>query len=122
MNPNSAANPMRFVKTLLVSYILTVLLMFLLAFILYKMKLSGAQASFGVTAIYFLSCDVGGFLTGKQMRSRRLLWGLLSGALYFSVLLLLSLGMNGGLQGELKSMASVLAACLAGSAAGAVIS
>ena len=122
MNPNSTVNPMRFVKTLAASYIVTVLLMFLLAFVLYKMKLSSSQASLGVTAIYLLSCAVGGFITGKQMRNRRLLWGLLSGALYFAVLLLLSLAVSGGLQGNLKNMVSVLAPCLIGSAAGAVIS
>ena len=122
MNPNSTVNPMRFVKPLAASYIVTVLLMFLLAFVLYKMKLSSSQASLGVTAIYLLSCAVGGFITGKQMRNRRLLWGLLSGALYFAVLLLLSLAVSGGLQGDLKNMVSVLAPCLIGSAAGAVIS
>lgn len=122
MNPNPTINPIRFVKTLLASYIVTILLMFLLAFILYKMKLDSAQASLGVTAIYLLSCAVGGFVTGKQMKSRRLLWGLLSGVLYFAVLLLLSLAVSGGLQGDVKSMLSVLAPCLIGSAVGAVIS
>ena len=122
MNPNSTINPMRFVKTLLISYIITVLLMFLLAFILYKLRLDSAQASMGVTVIYLLSCGIGGFVTGKQMKSRRLLWGLLSGALYFAVLLLLSLAVGGGLQGDIKSVLSVLAPCLIGSAAGAFIS
>ena len=122
MDTNVSVNPIRFVKTLLISYAVTVILLFLFAFILYKMKLSGAQASVGVTVIYLLSCGLGGFITGKQMRTRRLLWGLLSGALYFTVLFLLSMLSGGSLSADLKNMFTVLGTCLAGSAAGAIIS
>ncbi|MCI8401968.1 MAG: TIGR04086 family membrane protein [Lachnospiraceae bacterium] len=122
MNPNPAINPGRFLKTLLLSYAVTVVLLFLLAFIIYKMKLNASQASMGVTLIYLISCAMGGFITGKQMRSRRLLWGLLSGALYFSVLLLLSLATGSGFSWDMKNLMTVMASCLAGSAAGAFIS
>lgn len=122
MDTNISVNPIRFVKTLLISYAVTVVLLFLFALILYKMKLSGAQASMGVTVIYLISCGLGGFITGKQMRSRRLLWGLLSGALYFTILFLLSMLSGGGLSADLKNMFTVLGTCLAGSAAGAIIS
>lgn len=122
MDTNISVNPIRFVKTLLISYAVTVILLFLFALILYKMKLSGTQASIGVTVIYLLSCGLGGFITGKQMRTRRLLWGLLSGVLYFTVLFLLSMLSGGGLSADLKNLFTVLGTCLAGSAAGAIIS
>ena len=122
MNSNPSIRPWDFLKTLLLSYILTALLLAGLAFLMYRMKLGASQAAWGVTVIYLLACAVGGFLTGKRMGSRRLLWGLVSGALYFVVLWLLSLAVGGGLQGELREILTVLATCLAGSAVGAVIS
>lgn len=122
MNSNSAVNPWRFLKTLLLSYVVTVLLLFLLAFLLYKLKWGAEQASRGITLVYLISCALGGFLTGKQMGNRRLFWGLVWGILYFAVLLLLSFLVGKGLQGDTKAVLTVLAACLGGSAAGAFLS
>lgn len=122
MNSNTSINPWSFLKTLLISYGMTAVLLLGLAFLMYQMKLGAEQASWGVMVIYLLSCAVGGFLTGRRMGSRRLIWGLVSGALYFVVLLVLSLAMGGGLQGEAQEILTVLAACLAGSAVGAVVS
>lgn len=122
MNQKSGLTPWSFLKTLLISYIVTFVLLFLLAFVMYKMKLSAAEASWAVTVIYLLSCGIGGFLTGKRMGSRRLLWGLASGALYFVVLFVFSLLTSGGLESEMKDILTVLITCLAGSAVGAVMS
>ena len=122
MNSEMAVSPWGFVKTLLISYGMTALLLAGLAFLMYRMKLGAAQATWGVTVIYLFACAVGGFLTGKRMGNRRLLWGLVSGGLYFVVLLVISLAMGQGLQGETREILTVLACCLAGSAVGAVIS
>ncbi len=122
MDSNEMMRPWGFLKTLLISYGVTLLLLAGLSFLMYRMKLGAAQASWGVMVIYLVSCAVGGFLTGKRAGSRRLLWGLVSGGLYFVVLLILSWVLGGGLQGELQEILTVLAACLAGSAVGAVVS
>ncbi len=122
MPSNTTIRPWSFLKTLLLSYSITVILLVCFAFLMYQMKLGAAQAAWGVMVIYLIACAAGGFLTGKRMGSRRLFWGLVSGTLYFVVLLLLSLIVGGGLQGELKDVLSVFAACLAGSAVGAAIS
>ena len=122
MNSNPSPHLWGMIKTLLLSYCMTVLLLAGLAFLMYRMKLGAAQASWGVMVIYLLACAVGGFLTGKRVGSRRLLWGLASGLLYFGVLFLLSLTVGEGIQGTMQEILTVLAACLAGSAVGAVAS
>ncbi len=119
---NSTTNPGILLKTLLLSYVVTAVLMFVLAFVLYKMKWSSSQASWGIMLIYLLSCALGGFIAGKRMRSRRLLWGIASGLLYFAVLFLLSLAVGSGLRGDMQGTLTVLAACLGGGAAGAFLS
>ena len=109
-------------KSLLISYGLTVILLLGLTFLMYQMKLGAAEASWGVTVIYLLTCAVGGFRMGRRVGSRRLLWGLGFGALYFIVLLILSLVSGEGVQEESRQLLTILATCLAGSAVGAFIS
>lgn len=122
MNSFGTGSLWGYVKNLVITYSLTVLLLAGLAFLMYQMKLGAAEASWGVTVIYLLVCAVGGFLTGRRMSSRRLLWGLIFGALYFSVLLVLSLVLGRGVQAESRQLLTILATCLAGSAIGAFIS
>lgn len=122
MNSNVALHPWGFLKTLLISYILTALLLGGLTLLMYRAKLGASEAAWGVKVIYLLTCAVGGYLTGRRVGSRRLLWGLLSGVLYFVVLAIVSLLMGAGFQGEGRQIMTVLVACLAGSAVGAFLS
>ena len=122
MNSAGAGGLGGYIKTLLISYGLTVILLLGLTFLMYQMKLGAAEASWGVTVIYLLACAVGGFLTGKRVGTRRLLWGLVFGVLYFTVLLILSLIAGGSIQEESRQILTILATCLAGSAVGAFIS
>ena len=77
-------------RSLLISYLLSALLLTLLAFGLYRLKLSPARVSAGIYGIYGISCFIGGMLAGKGLPNRRFFWGLLSGLLYFLVLALMS--------------------------------
>ena len=122
MNSSGAGSLGGYIKTLLISYGLTVILLLGLTFLMYQMKLGAAEASWGVTVIYLLACAVGGFLTGRRVGNRRLLWGMVSGMLYFAVLLMLSLVIGGEIQTEGRQLLTILATCLAGSAVGAFIS
>lgn len=122
MNSNTMIHPWGFLKTLLLSYGMTAVLLVGLSFLMYRMKLGAAEASWGVMVIYLLSCALGGFFTGRRVGSRRLVWGVLSGILYFVGLWIVSLVLNGGVQGSAQEVLTALAACMAGSAVGAVIS
>ena len=74
-------------KALLASVLLTAILLFVMALILYKANLSGLAEHVMVILIYLLACLAGGFLLGKQEEKRRFLWGAGFGALYFFLLL-----------------------------------
>lgn len=81
-------------KVLIVQYIITGLLVLLLAFLLLKLDLSNGLITAGNIVIYVLSSFIGGFLLGKTADQKRFLWGMGMGVIYFIVLLLLTLLFN----------------------------
>jgi len=83
------------IRSLLVTYVVTALLLFLLAFLLFRLDLDESKVSLGMVAVYILSCLFGGFAAGKGGKNRKFLWGLLNGSLYFLILLAVSLGKGG---------------------------
>jgi len=66
-------------RNLLITYILTGILLVVLALALYRFRLKEGQIRLGVNAIYIIACLFGGVLMGKSVRHRRFFWGLLSG-------------------------------------------
>lgn len=78
-------------KTLLCSYILTGVLLAVLAFLLYKLRLGEQAVSMAIIVIYVIANFFGGFVAGKKLKNRKFLWGLLLGMAYFVVLVLVSL-------------------------------
>ncbi|MFI3212623.1 MAG: TIGR04086 family membrane protein [Eubacteriales bacterium] len=90
------------VKCLLAGYVITGGLLFLLAFILYQFQVSAEIVSIGIVIIYCISNFLIGFFIGKKMESRKFLWGLCIGVLYFIVLAVISVCMNQ----EFKDMGS----------------
>lgn len=87
------------IRSLLVTYVVTALLLFLLAFLLFRLDLNESKVALGMIAVYILSCLFGGFAAGKGGKNRKFLWGLLNGSLYFLILLAVSLGKGGGTDG-----------------------
>ncbi|MDI9241587.1 TIGR04086 family membrane protein [Fusibacillus kribbianus] len=116
------SKPLYLLRSLLLSYVLSGLLLLLLSFLLYKMKLSRDQIQAGVYIIYVLSCFFGGFLSGKQLKTRRFLWGGLSGLLYFGILLLLSLLLGKGIQSGLSRLLLSLGLCAGSGVIGGMLS
>ena len=71
-NPKTDGIPVGFlVKSLLFSYILTAVLLAVLAFLLYKLGLGEKTVSAAIIAIYVAGTFFGGFVTGKRMGNRR---------------------------------------------------
>lgn len=85
-------------KNLLISYIVTGVLIVVLAFLLYKFALPKQVIGVGIIVIYIVSTFLGGLLLGKSMKVKKFLWGLLLGMGYFIILLIVSLMVNGGFQ------------------------
>ena len=89
---NSKVTPL--IKTMVYAYIISGLLLFLLAFFMLKLDLSGALVNGGVVAIYIVSCFIGGFLMGKNCEQGQFIWGLITGIAYFLILVIISAIMN----------------------------
>ena len=109
-------------RSLLISYLISALLLTVLAFALFQMKLSPSRVAAAVYGIYGISCFFGGVLAGKAIRSRRFFWGLLSGLLYFLVLALMSFLLHKGLETDTKTLTLILAACAGCGTVGGMVS
>lgn len=81
-----AVKGFQLVKTLIIAYVITAVLLLLTAFGLYRLHLSDWQVMAAVVIIYALSCFAGGYILAKAQKSRRMLWGMGFGILYFTVL------------------------------------
>lgn len=112
----------RMVKALLVSYLLTGLLLLLLAGLLYRFQWDQGKIQIGIIAIYILSCFGGGFLGGKMVASRKFLWGILVGLLYFLILTVVSVAVNRELQTTTSGFITTLILCMGGGMLGGMLS
>ena len=109
-------------KCLLFSYIVTAALLLLLAFLLFKLGLTEKIVSIAIIAIYVAATFLAGFLTGKRMGSRRFLWGLLMGGVYFLVLVAISLAVNHSVKELTDSFLTTMVLCAGGGMLGGMLS
>lgn len=107
---------------LVVMYIVTGMLLLLLAFFMYRTEPAEPVVGGAIIAIYILSGFLGGFLIGKRAGVRKYLWGLLLGALYYGVLLLVGALLHGGMQTDPVQIGSTMALCLLSAMAGGMFS
>ena len=110
------------IRGMLVAYLITGMLIFILAWVTYKLDLSDNMIGVFVTVIYILSNVAGGFSIARCKGRKRLLYGLLSGALYVAILFLISVIATKGISNiEAEGVAAILL-CLGGGALGGIIS
>ncbi len=122
-NINAYTNSaVRILKALLVSYVVTGLLLLLIAGLLYRFQLEEGKVQIGIILTYILSCFAGGFLAGKMMKSRQFLWGVLLGLLYFLIMLLVSLAVNRELQSNTAGFLTSFLLCMGGGMLGGMLS
>lgn len=116
------SKPRALLRSLLVSYLLSGVLLLVLAFALYRLKIREAQINMTVYLIYGIACFIGGLLAGKSIRQRRFFWGMLSGLLYFIVLFAVSWFMKDGIAPDTARVMTTMACCIAGGTVGGMIS
>lgn len=85
-----------FGKILLAMYVVTALLLFLLAALVQKLQFDVKGISVGITVVYVVSCFLGGFLAGKMKGKKKFLWGLFAGVCYLLIMGAVSLFINEG--------------------------
>lgn len=107
---------------LVAMYIITGILLVILAALISRIDLSDGAVSIGIIATYIVSCFAGGFLIGKKKKRKKYLWGLCVGAFYFVVLLLGNLAVNRGLNGQLVHMLTTAVLCTLSGMAGGMVS
>ncbi|MCI8638985.1 MAG: TIGR04086 family membrane protein [Coprococcus sp.] len=113
--------PVWILKALLASYVVTSALLLLLTFLLYKFDLEEQKVQVGIIVVYVFSTFVGGFIMGKLTKSRKFLWGLVLGILYFAFLLLISIGVYRTVQGGTGTVVAFIL-CAAGGMLGGMVS
>lgn len=91
MEVNLKETLIRILKTIIFTYLTTIVLLLILTLIFYKFQIKDAMLTVGVCVVYFLSTFVGGFILGKMSGRKKYLYGLMVGGIYFSVLLIISL-------------------------------
>ena len=110
------------VKALLAAYVVTGILLIILALALYKFELNEGAVTAGVPAVYLISTFTGGLVVGKLAKVRRFLWGIVLGILYFALLLLVTVGIYRTFHGSSTEILVTFALCAGGGMAGGMIS
>ncbi len=110
------------IKCMLGAYILTAGLLLLLAFILYRFGLSEKVVSVCIIGIYIAVTFLTGLLAGKKEGRRKFLWGLITGALYFGILVVVSLIVNRGAEDVAGNMLTVFFLCAGSGMLGGMVS
>ena len=105
-------------KSLLAAYVVTGILLMILAMALYKFELTEEA----ITAVYLLSTFAGGLVAGKLAKIRRFFWGIVLGILYFAFLLLITWGIYRTFHGSGTEILMTFALCAGGGMAGGMIS
>ena len=104
-------------KSLLAAYVVTGILLMILAMALYKFELTEEAVTAGITAVYLLSTFAGGLVAGKLAKIRRFLWGIVLG-----FLLLITWGIYRTFHGSGTEILITFALCAGGGMAGGMIS
>jgi putative membrane protein (TIGR04086 family) len=109
-------------KSLAASYAVTGLGLLLLAFLLFRFDLGETPVMAGIVVVYILSCMTGGFLMGRIMQKRRLLWGIAAAFVYVVILFAVSYASSGAWDLTLRHVLTTLCVCLGGGALGGILS
>lgn len=109
-------------KCLLAAYILTGGLLMLLALLVYRFGLGEKLVSIVIIGIYIGATFFAGFVAGKKIGTRKFLWGLLMGAMYFLVLVVLSLTVNHSFKDVATNFFTVLVLCAGSGMLGGMLS
>lgn len=109
-------------KMLIIGYVITIVMLFLLSFILYKFAVSETVVTVGITITYAVSCFIGGLFLAKKEMNRRVLWGIAYGVLYYVILFIISMCMNKGVDINVTSAVRALLVCVISGALGGFFS
>ena len=109
-------------KALLAGYVVTGVLLMILALLLYQIDLDERKVTMGIIATYVISTFTGGFIMGKLVEEQRFVWGLILGVIYFLLLFAVSFAVNHQLQSNGTNLITTLLLCAGGGMLGGMVS
>ena len=122
----SGKNKLDYLKDIFVSllggYCITFLGIVILAFLLLIFQISEDMVDVGIIIIYILACLGTGIIIGKRTKTKKFLWGMLAGGMYFLVLLLMSVILQNSFGKEGRDIITVLFICVGSGTLGGMIS
>jgi putative membrane protein (TIGR04086 family) len=114
--------PRTFLISLFAGYLVTAAGLFVLALLLLQFQLSEKTVDIGIIAVYVLSAFMAGFLAGKQLQSRKFFWGMITGVLYYLLLLVVSVVIKKQLNAEPGELLTTLLICVGSGMLGGMLS
>ena len=110
------------IKGLILSYAVTGVLLMLLAFAVYKLKLGESVADMAIIAIYVVVTFIGAFVVGKRVKEQKFLWGLLLGILYIAIISVAAMIISHAFHVPDTSSLTTAALCVGGGLLGGMLS
>lgn len=107
--------------SLISAYIISGILLLFTAFLLYRLEPDQSMVSIGIVVIYVLSTFLGGTIAGKGIGSRKYLWGVITGCLYFLILMITTAIVGKGTIPSGVQIMTVMALCLGGGMLGGML-
>lgn len=114
--------PFLLLKAMLVSYVVTAVLLMILALLMLKAGLTEDKVSIGIIAVYLISTFLGGRIAGKGSRSRKFMWGMFVGIGYFLILLLVTFALGRAAAASPGQLVTTFLLCFGGGMLGGMLS
>lgn len=99
-------------KSILIAYLLTAIVLLAFSFLMYKMKISIAGAGAGILLTYVISCLVGGFVYSGAHEEKKYLGGGILGMVYFIIVYCVSAWWNRSLAVAMPGILTAFFVCV----------
>ena len=109
-------------KILLLMYVVTAMLLFLLAVLVERFNWDNNVISIGISTVYVISCFIGGFFVGKVQQNKKFIWGILIGLAYVIIMLVITLVVKHGFHSSVSAFVTNLLLCLGAGMLGGMLS
>lgn len=109
------------VKYLLIAFVVTTIVLVILAIVLWKLSPPSAVISGGLIFAYVISSFAGGMLLGKKMNKNKYIWGMIFGILYFAILFAASFALNRISGDPFGNVVTVCLLCVGGGMLGGML-
>lgn len=109
------------IKGVLAAFLLSAVILIILAFLMYRFDVAESVVRGGIIAAYVFSCFIGGMVISKGKKGRKYLWGILAGALYYAIILIISMIVNKRMFINIPGIVSTGVLCLLGGMLGGML-